>query len=655
MILEFQQKIKQQLADFIKAKYNISIKEIIAEYPPELSMGDLAFPISFQLAKTLKRSPNIIAEEIASEIGSIEGCQRIEVAGGGYINIYFDRESYLKELYTSLNRVRNKHTSGKKIIIEHTNINPNKAAHIGHLRNACLGDTLSRLIAYKGEGVEIQNYIDDTGVQVADVVFGFIHLQEMGLAEIKAIKDKFDYYCWDLYSQVTDHFENHPEDVRKREEILRKIEAGEKPEAEIAQYIANKIVHSHLATMERINVRYNLLPWEGDILRLKFWQKAFEMLKKRKAISRAQEGKNQGCWVMSLGDSPEFKDMEEPNKVIVRSNGTVTYVGKDIAYQLWKFGLLGRDFYYRPFLTYPQGEVLWTTNSSNFSPEPSPKFGGASRVYNVIDVRQSYLQKIVAQGLLSLNFLKEAEESIHFAYEMVALTPACCQEMGFVLNEEDKKRPYIEISGRKGMGIKADDLIDKLIEKSEVEIEKRNPQMKSNEKGEIAERIAVGALRYFMIRYGRTKVIPFDFKEALNFEGETGPYLQYTVVRANNIFNKLREREGFKEEEIPELIDRLDTSILYTSPEGRDYWELICYISRIPEVIEQAIETLELSLLAKYCFNLAQKFNSFYHKYQILGEKDNKLKEVRIILVYLLRQQLRIGLELMGIEIPQRM
>ncbi len=655
MILKFQQKIKQHFADFIKKKYDISLEEIVTEYPPDISMGDLAFPISFQIAKTLKRPPRKIAEEIVARIGHIEGCQKLEVAGGGYINLFFDREIYLTNLLASLKKYKKKRKSGKKIIIEHTNINPNKAAHIGHLRNACLGDTLGHLLAYKGENVEIQNYIDDTGVQVADVVFGFINHRGMDLEKIKAIKEKFDYYCWDLYTKVTDYFEQHPEHVEKREEILGKIERGENPEAELANFIAHKIVYAHLATMERINVRYNLLAWEGDILRLKFWEKAFEMLKKRKAIFLAQEGKNKGCWVMSLKDSLEFQDLEEPDKVIVRSNGTVTYVGKDIAYQLWKFGLLGRDFYYKTFHKYSKNEILWTSSSSKENIDSIPHFGSGSRVYNVIDVRQSYLQKIVTQGLRSLDYNKEADKSIHFSYEMVALTPTCCKEMGFELAPEDENRSYIEISGRKGMGIKADDLIDKLIEKSKEEIAKRNPEMDSSEMNELAAKIAVGALRYFMIKYGRNKVIPFDFKEAINFEGETGPYLQYTVVRANNIFNKLFERDGLKKEETTSLLHDLDFSLLYESSEAEDYWELISYISRMPEVIDQAIDSLELSLLAKYCFNLAQKFNSFYHKYQILREKNKKVKDLRIVLVYLLSEQLKQGVELMGIKVPHRM
>lgn len=654
MIVEFQEKIKRQLAEFIKISYGIELSEITAEYPPDLSMGDLAFPLSFQLAKTLKRPPSKIAEEIVARIGHIEGCHKLEVAGGGYINIFFDRKIYIKSLFEYLKRGKKKQKSGKKIIIEHTNINPNKAAHIGHLRNACLGDTLGRLLQYKGEQVEIQNYIDDTGVQVADVVYGFMNLRGMNLKQIKDIKEKFDYYCWDLYTEVTEYFEQHPEHVEKREKILGKIERGENPEAELANYIAHKIVNAHLATMQRINIRYNLLAWEGDILRLKFWSKAFEMLKKRKAIFLAQEGKNKGCWVMRLKDSPEFQDMEEPDKIIVRSNETVTYVGKDIAYQLWKFGLLGRDFYYKPFHKYSQNEILWTSSSVK-STNSTPDFGSANKVYNVIDVRQSYLQKIVAQGLRSLGFDKEADKSIHFSYEMVALTPACCREMDFKLSPVDENRSYIEISGRKGMGIKADDLINKLIEKSREEIVKRNPKMDSSEMRELAAKIAVGSLRYFMIKYGRNKVIPFDFKEAINFEGETGPYLQYTVVRANNIFNKLFEKDEFKKEETISLLNDLDFSLLYKVSEGEDYWDLISYISRMPEIVEQSIDSLELSLLAKYCFNVAQKFNSFYHKYQILREKNKKTKDLRIVLLYILSEQLKKGLELMGLEVPHKM
>ena len=654
MIIKFQQELKERFRRFILDKYGVEL-EVVTEYPPHAGLGDLALPLPFALARTVHQPPRKLAEEIVTGIGELPGCARLEVAGGGYINCFFDRREFLLRLYQDITSERKPISEGgQRVIVEHTNINPNKAAHIGHLRNACLGDSLIRLLRWSGEKVEVQNYIDNTGVQVADVVVGFVYLEGATLEDIKKIPGKFDYHCWDLYSRVTEYYEKEEANLRQRQEVLAHIEEGNNPIADIAQYIATRIVHCHLATMHRINVQYDLLAWEGDILHLKFWEKAFDMLKSRSAIHLETEGKNKGCWVMNLEESELVSELEEPEKIIVRSDGTVTYVGKDIAYQLWKFGLLGRDFHYRKFHQYPDGSLLWTSTTNGGTDEP-PQFGKGERVYNVIDVRQSYLQKIVYEGLRVLGFEEESRHSTHFAYEMVALTPSCCQELELSLSPEERKKPYVEISGRKGRGVKADDLIDKLIDKAKDEVTLRNPEFTPQEVEELSRQIAIGALRYFMVKYSRNKVIPFDFKEALYFEGETGCYIQYAVVRANNILNKLSEREGFQEKDINEFLPGLDFSVLNEPGEGDDLWEILTLLSKLSEVVDMAIQTLEISALAKYCFTLAQKFNAFYHKYQVLREGDVNRKRIRILLVYLFCTQLKRALALMGIEVPPRM
>ncbi len=654
MIVKFQQELKERFRRFILDKYGVEL-EVITEYPPHAGLGDLALPLPFALARTVRQPPRKLAEEIVTGIGVLPGLAKLEVAGGGYINCFFDRREFLLRLHQDITSERKPPSEeGHRVIVEHTNINPNKAAHIGHLRNACLGDSLVRLLRWSGEKVEVQNYIDNTGVQVADVVVGFVHLEGATLEDIKKIPGKFDYHCWDLYSRVTEYYQQDEANLSKRQEVLAHIEAGNNPIAEIAQYIATRIVHCHLATMHRINVQYDLLAWEGDILHLKFWERAFDMLKSRNAIHLETEGKNKGCWVMNLEESELVSELEEPEKIIVRSDGTVTYVGKDIAYQLWKFGLLGQDFHYRKFHQYPDGSLLWTSTSNGGTDEPPP-FGKGERVYNVIDVRQSYLQKIVYEGLRVLGFEKEFRHSTHFAYEMVALTPSCCQELALSLSPEERKKPYVEISGRKGRGVKADDLIDKLTDKAKEEVTIRNPEFTPQEVEELSRQIAIGALRYFMVKYSRNKVIPFDFKEALNFEGETGCYIQYAVVRANNILNKLSEREGFQEKDIGEFLPGVDFSVLNEPGEGDDLWEILTLMSKLSEVVDMSIQTLEISVLAKYCFTLAQKFNAFYHKYQVLREGDVNRKRIRILLVYLFRTQLKRALALMGIEVPSRM
>jgi arginyl-tRNA synthetase len=644
-MIELKKKLTENLFLALKDTYPLQPENIELADTPYQKMGDLALALPFQLAKSLKKSPRDIATEISPLLSSVEGVLDVQVAGGGFINLFLDRLKFFSERILKV-RETTLTPDEEKIIIEHTNINPNKAAHIGHLRNAVLGDTLGRCSKYKGEKVEIQNYIDDTGVQVVDVVFGFMDLEGKNLSDIEAIKEKFDYYCWDLYAKVSTYFESHPEAAERRSEILKKIEQGKNPEAEIGEHISFRILSAHLQTMKRLGIVYDVLPKESSILDLKFWEKAFQLLKEKDSIHFSDFGDNKGCWVMKL-ESDEQKE-----KIIVRSDGTVTYVGKDIAYQLWKFGLLAKDFYYRP-LSQEQGHTTWITVS--IPSEHSVHFGGGSLVYNVIDTRQSYLQQIVAQGLKSLHYGEQAEKSIHFSYEMVALSPKSLEELGLVMKEEDKDKSFLEVSGRKGLGVKADDLLDKLEQNALTEVEKRNPDLPQDEKIVISRQIACGALRYFMLKFAKNSLIVFDFEEALSFEGETGPYLQYTFVRINSIFRKLEEREGFREETIAELIDLQLSLAPLDEAELDDFWELVFYGSRLDEEVLHSLRSLEFSHLAKFSFNLCQKFNSYYHKYSILAEENQDVKTIRILTLYFVKEMLKKALELMGIPTPARM
>jgi arginyl-tRNA synthetase len=495
----------------------------------------------------------------------IDEVARVEVAGAGYLNIFFDRARMLGEL-TSVHATKGSDGAALvgeaphdgKLMVEHTSINPNKAAHIGHVRNSVIGDTFVNILRAAGNRVEIQNYIDNTGVQVADVVVGFMHIEKMSLNDIKTLESSltadqsFDYYCWDLYTRVglyyrdgTSEGEQNPEKLKLRAEILHAIEEGNNPTADLADYVATRNVECILDTMERLGIRYDLLARESEILHLHFWERAFQLMKDRGVIRFESEGKHHGCWVMPF-ESHTGTDEHESDKIIVRSNGTVTYTGKDIAYQLWKLGQLGLDFNYKPFRKYPDDHVVWvTTTDSNAEtlPEvPRPNFGGGSVVYNVIDSRQSYPQEIVKRGVASIVPELGEEASVHLSYEMVALSPAACEELGIALSEEDRKRPYIEMSGRKGLGVKADDLINRLQTDALAEVKSRHPGLDEKEQRETAHAIAVGALRYFLLKFTRNTVIAFDFKEALSFEGETGPYCQYAAVRANSIFRKLGEQ-----------------------------------------------------------------------------------------------------------------
>jgi arginyl-tRNA synthetase len=644
MLLDLHARLRDALRGTIRAQWNIEPPEIVLNQTPKVNLGELATPIAFELARQLKKAPRAVAEELIAKVGKIEAVERMEVAGAGYINFYLDRAAAVRG-----SRLRGFPTDEGKVIVEHTNINPNKAAHIGHLRNAAIGDTFVRILRASGRKVEVQNYIDNTGVQVADVIVGLKKVERKSLEDVRrmaaAASNKFDYYCWDVYARVTGFYEAEDPKHNLRAQTLKEIEEGENETAQMAEIVATKIVQCHLRTMARINVGYDLLPRESDILHLKFWDHAFRLLREKDAIFFEKQGKNAGCWVMRL-DSEGHED----DKIIVRSNGTVTYVGKDIAYQLWKLGLLDQDFKYDLFD--PEKEVWVTTSSGGRSDHPP--FGRGKSVYNVIDVRQSYLQNVVKQGLLSLGYEAQARRSIHFSYEVVALTPSCAEQLGIEISEEDGKRSHIEVSGRKGQGVKADDLLDMLESEAKTEVVQRNPGLTPAETNTIALEIAVGALRYFLLKFTRTAIIGFDFKEALNFDGETGPYIQYATVRGNNIINKVLELDpGFDFGRVQKMLN--DPQLAAFLNEADDIWELLYLALRLDEIGQQVIVTLEPASLAKYSFTLAQRFNLFYHRYRIVSEEDPARRLFYILVVDLVREALAKALDLMGIEVPRRM
>ncbi len=632
-------------------------------YPPSPDLGDLATPVCFELARVARKPPRKLAEAIAEAFEPGGGIARIEVAGGGYLNAFLDRTTLLREWLRADPAAVAAQPEGKRIV-EHTNINPNKAAHIGHLRNAVLGDTLVRCLRLLGHDVEVQNYIDDTGVQVADLVVGFRVLREEGLEEVReryaedrltASGERFDYVAWDLYAEVTRFYEEDPTRRSHRAETLHAMERGNNPIADLAAYVAHRMVQHHLRTMDRIGVRYDLLPHESDILGSRFWERAFEQLKTSGAVHLEGDGKNAGCWVMNLPDVQ--KGAGEDQKVIVRSDGTVTYVGKDIAYQMWKFGLLDRDFRYAPFDWAPGEKLydLWSTTSGERGTTRGG-FGHGAAVYNVIDTRQAYLQRVVALSLLSLGHRREAERSIHFSYEMVALTPAAVQALfpDHPLSEEERGKTYLEMSGRRGLGVRADDLLDALFARAEPEVRKRNPEMPDERVRETARTISVGALRYYMLRFSRNRVVAFDLDAALAFEGETGPYLQYSVVRASNILGKVAERHGETEVEAVRLAESIDLEALAAQTLG-DHWNLALMLSRVRSVTAQAVETLELSGVAKHAYLLAQAFNSFYHRYPVAQEEEPVVRRTRTAIVMIYQRRMIHLLGLMGIGAPERM
>jgi arginyl-tRNA synthetase len=725
-----EERFRKALRHHIHERYKTDVP-IVTERPPKLAMGESASPLCFELAKRLKKPPRALAQEIANALPRIEGVARVEVAGGGYLNAFFDRAAFFRGAIAETGKNAGEtpfgfaqdkpalQERGPKVILEHTSVNPNKAAHIGHLRNAVLGDTFARVLRYAGRRVEVQNYIDNTGVQVADVVLGFIHLEKKSVEDVRALiaRPRFDYYCWDLYTRVTQFLAEDKSRLDLRGHTLKEIEEDRGEAAKIAEIVSTAIVRRHLETLDRLGIEYDLLSRESEILHLKFWDAAFEMLKQRGAIQLAAAGKNAGCWVMELpgaaesgagaearasgakapdlgstvtpelklrppehqnpvaarsetgpevemaGTGPEAAP-EEPSelaeaKIIVRSNGTVTYVGKDIAYHLWKFGLLGRDFRYQRFHFGDKRAHTWVTTTEANEPG-APAFGHAREVFNVIDSRQAYPQQVVVAGLRALGYQDQADHLKHFSYNVVALTPRCAQEMGYEIAPEDAKRPYVEVSGRKGQGVKADDLLDQLEASARKEVDARHAETPSAERAAIAHAIAIGALRYFLLRFTRGTVIAFDFKDALSFEGETGPYAQYAVVRVNGILRKGAEGDSgaaAQDAENQARIDggALDVARFLAASAGDDLWELVLLAGSLDARVEAAVAAQEPAFLARYVFEMAQAFNVFYHKHHILSEEDAEKRAFLLRLTSLVRERLVTVLGLMGITAPEKM
>ncbi|MGE5275384.1 MAG: arginine--tRNA ligase [Acidobacteriota bacterium] len=666
--------LETALREAVGALYGAALTRVVLERPPRVELADLASPVAFDLAKGLRKAPRAIAAEIVAALRLPPGAREARVEGGGYVNFRLARGPFAAAL---LQEPAPSAARPGKIVVEHTNINPNKAAHIGHLRNAALGDVLVRALRFLGHPVEVQNYLDDTGVQVADVVAGLLHLGGVTTLEAAraAIREAalpsgsrhpkgFAYLCWDLYAEVGRTYAERPETPAWRAEVLHAIEEGDNETARIAAAVSEAVSSAHLATMGRLGIAYDLLPRESDILRKRFWTRAFDLLQRSGALVRETEGKHAGCWVLRLSESEEFAGMEEPDKILVRSNGTVTYTAKDIAYQLWKFGLLGVDFDYERFEPdWNSGAVseeeippavrahpVWRTAHARGDPD-APSFGRASRVYNVIDVRQSYPQKVVREGLRVLGFSAEADRSEHFSYEIVALSPAAARQLAerfgeeYRLTAEDEKKPFVEMSGRKGLGVKADDLVEILLERSRREVASRREAGAGSAEGD-ARAIAVGALRYFLLKFGRNKVIAFDFDEAVNFEGDTGPYLQYSLVRAENIFRKLAER-GMSAE--------ASAAGLSEAPWEDDLWSLLLDAASTREVAERAVASLELSTLARHAFTMAQGFNQFYHRHPIANEPDEATRNRRLAVARIFAREMATLLDLLGIPEPGRM
>jgi arginyl-tRNA synthetase len=668
-ILQLQ--LQARVEALLKERYDVALAKFSVELPPKIEFGEMALPVAFELAKRLKKAPRAIAQELQPLLVETPGVASVEIAGAGYLNVKLDRAAMVRRMAADEHAVVGGAISSSGAgfrLVEHTSINPNKAAHVGHLRNAILGDSFARMLKpdeYKpGYKTGVQNYIDNTGVQVADIVVAVTVMQGMTLDDVREwlvelieTNVRLDYACWDLYAAVSQWYEADPAQAVARKQLrldtLHKIEAGDNETAEIAEAIASGVLRRHLETMERLGIEYDFLPRESEILHLHFWEKARLLMVEKGVLYLETEGKNKGAWVMKRAGVELAADrVDEEAKILIRSNGTVTYVGKDIAYHLWKFGLLGLDFGYAVFREYAT-HACWisTVDEGGSRLVPEGGFGHADAIYNVIDSRQDDPQTQVKEALRVLGYTAESERYTHLNYAFVGLTARTAEDLGYTLSAEDRAKNFIEVSGRKGFGVKADDLIDRMICAARAEVDARHPELEEAERSEIAEAIGVGALRFFLLRFTRNTVIAFDYQDALAFDGETGPYAQYAAVRAANIFRKA----GVSAEDALAAVASLDLGEMLAGEEGTSVWEVWLTASRLSLVLEQAIAAAEPAMLARYAFTLAQQFNNFYHRHHILTETEPARKMLLLATAAVARRELVRVLGWLGIAVPSAM
>jgi arginyl-tRNA synthetase len=650
--------IREGVARVLKELLNI--EEIPFNVPPQREWGDFSSAICLSMAKQRRESPMKIAQEMAERLKTKlpPYIKKIGVSPPGYLNFKVDWPGLAQDLISQI--LREGEHFGKpvsppkhKVFIEHTSVNPNKAMHIGHLRNSVLGDTVARILKWSGFSTEVCNYIDDTGLQVVDVVTALLYLDSPFYTEgsdfkamwVKVRGDQpLDYFCWDLYARFQNELEREPSLLERREEVLHKIEGGIHPISNFAKELATKIAQSHLETVAQLFIFYDLLNWESDIIARGFWEATFELLKEKKALRFETEGPNEGCWVVPFGGIVETAEgMKSLDKILVRSNGSVTYTGKDVAYQLWKFGLLKKDFLYKRWGSQANGEILWTTTRDGESVQKlSKKFGHADRVINVIDTRQSYPQQVVIETLRQMGFEKEANESIHLAYEVVNLSPQAARLLG--MEETEEKKAYV-MSGRSGTGVKAKDFIQmvkqKVIEKADHPLDEI-----------VASALASAAIRYYLLKFTLENQIVFDFDEALKTTGDTGVYLEYAHARACSILRKAKEQKiepKWRNNCIPKKLTETEKGLLDA-------------LSRFSSAVAKTSKTLRVSQLTEYAFDLATSFTNFYEhpdpgadvKTPFIHLHDKELQNFRLSLVEAFQKVMANMLNLMGMPILEK-
>ncbi|WP_456367156.1 arginine--tRNA ligase [Thermococcus sp.] len=611
--------------------------EITFNDTPSLELGDFGTAVAFQLARVFRKAPKSIAEEIVERISDdLPGGIKNVKAVNGYINFYIDYSYFGKALVEEILGSGEAYGEsgvgkGKKVIVEHTSVNPTKPLHMGHARNAVLGDTMARIMGKLGYTVEVQNYIDDLGVQFAQVLWGYLNLKEEferieDELRKKGLKEDFiDHVMGLLYVEVNKRLEENPEVEREVRELMKRLEEGDNEIAEIGRKLAERVVKAQMLTTYRMGIAYDLLSWESDIMRSGIFDEAYRLIEKNENFFWAEEGKYRGAFVMDLRKL--FPDMKNPFLVLRRSDGTATYTGKDIAYHLWKFGKVKADMLYKLWDRRGNHETWTTAPDGNEMPG---KFGRAEIVINVIGAEQRHPQMAIKYALQLLGFEESAKNFHHLAYE-------------HVVREEGR------FSGRKGtwVGFTVDEVLNEAVQRARELVEQKNPHLSEGEKETIAEAVGVGAVRYNLVKYSPDKIITFRWDDVLNFEGESAPYIQYAHARCASIIRKARE-SGI-ETNWKSLLEKADFSKL-TNREK----ELIKLLAKFPEVIESAGRDIKPHLVPAYLNELASLFNRFYMDHPVLKAEEG-IKEERLLLVLAVKQVLRNGLEVLGIEAPEKM
>jgi arginyl-tRNA synthetase len=610
--------------------------------PPQKGFGDLSCNVAFLLSKHLKQPPSKIATELTKSLRSHtqDNSYILSIdAAGGYINFKANYAQLSQATLSDALANPEKYGyhdfgEGRHVVIEHTSVNPNKALHVGHLRNIMIGDTLYRVMRATNHRTTVLNYIDDSGVQIADIVVGF---KFAGFPITPSSKNqKFDQYCGDeVYVKINEMYEKDPQLAQKRNLVLKDIEEGKSETARFAIDITLRVLQEQLKTCWRMKVRYDLLNFESHIVVSKLWNTAFELLRSNGIAKYETEGKNRGCWVIEGG-------RKEEDKVLVRSDGTATYIAKDIPYAAWKIGLVEDPFSYRVYTKQWDGSTLYTTTLADGSKSTNKKFNDGQRVITIIDSRQSRLQRIISQVLSKIGVADG--KYLHLSYEAVTLSSDTAKAFGIDIGD----RQFMHMSGRKGIYVNADFVLEALHAKAYEEVKSRNPDFSEQQLHGIAEEIAISAIRYNMIKQDLDKIITFDIKESLSLEGDTGPYLQYAYARSQSILQKSQQdiipggggrRRNF-------AFDRLT---------HESEIALIKVIAKLDLVVEDAASSLSLKSLAHYAYNLAMIFNMFYEKVPVLREQDNDVRLARLALVKVFGIALKNALDVLGITALDRM